>query len=186
MGAKRPASKSRARKRPPPRAKVRRSAAPAKKVSRAREEATARQQLAATAEILKVISESPTDAQPVFKKILAAAVRLCHAAEGAVFRFDGNLIHLAGTHNWSRKALKTRVPLFPRPPNPDVITDQVILSADVVRLADGLNSPHESQRAMAVAGGWRRMLGVPMLREGASIGAITRAVGKSTTAPIQT
>src|SRR5262249_31017961 len=52
------------------------------------------EQQTATAEILRVISSSPTDVQPVFDTIAARATRLCDARECAVFRFDGELIHL--------------------------------------------------------------------------------------------
>src|SRR5262245_39738924 len=52
------------------------------------------EQQAATSEILRVISRSPTDVQPVFETIAASAKRLCEARECAVFRFDGELIHL--------------------------------------------------------------------------------------------
>src|SRR5262245_57668748 len=58
-------------------------------------EAEAQEQQAATAEILRVISSSPTDAQPVFDVIVRSAVRLCDGLFGSVFRFDGELMHLA-------------------------------------------------------------------------------------------
>src|SRR5262249_3494872 len=48
----------------------------------------------ATGDILRVISSSPTDVQPVFETIAARAKRLCEPRECAVFRFDGELIHL--------------------------------------------------------------------------------------------
>ena len=57
------------------------------------------EQQTATSEILGVISSSPTDIQPVFETIAANALRLCSATFGAVFRFDGELIHLAALHN---------------------------------------------------------------------------------------
>src|SRR5262249_26344915 len=43
----------------------------------------------ATSEILRVISSSPTDVQPTFEAIAGSARRLCEAAQGMVFRFDG-------------------------------------------------------------------------------------------------
>jgi len=137
--------------------------------------AEARARQAATAEILKVIAGSPADARPVFDEILRAAVRLCRAEIGAIFRFDGVLVHLESTYNWPAKALKDRAPMFPMLPSSDLISGRVILSADVVRLVDAKNDPSERQRAAALSGGWRRMLAVPMLRAGKAIGSIILA-----------
>src|SRR5947208_16540998 len=50
---------------------------------------------AATNEVLRVISSSPTDVQPTFEAIARSARRLCDAANAMMFRFDGELIHLA-------------------------------------------------------------------------------------------
>ena len=61
----------------------------------------AREQQAATAEILKVIASSPHDVQPVFDVIVERAVQLCGARMGRVYRYDGNLIHLVGGHGLS-------------------------------------------------------------------------------------
>ena len=58
-----------------------------------------REQQAATAEILRVISRSRTDAQPVFDAIAASALRLCAASSANVFTYDGALIHLASLVN---------------------------------------------------------------------------------------
>ena len=52
------------------------------------------EQQTATAEILRVISSSPTDVQPVFDTIVSSAVRLCDGLFGALYRFDGELLHL--------------------------------------------------------------------------------------------
>src|SRR6185437_8193026 len=57
--------------------------------------AEALEQQAATSEILRVISRSQTDAQPVFDTIAAAALQLCRASSAVVFTFDGTLIHVA-------------------------------------------------------------------------------------------
>ena len=51
----------------------------------------------ATTEVLKVISESPTDVQPVFDIIAERAARLTGAQYGLVFRFDGELIHVVSS-----------------------------------------------------------------------------------------
>jgi GAF domain-containing protein len=59
----------------------------------------------AMAEILRVISTSPANVQPVFDTIVRNAVRLCGARFGAVHRFDGTLLHLAA-HDLPPRALE--------------------------------------------------------------------------------
>src|SRR5262249_56740900 len=49
------------------------------------------EQQTATSEILRVISQSPTDTQPVFDAIVASAARLCDATFSAVAQFDGSM-----------------------------------------------------------------------------------------------
>jgi signal transduction protein with GAF and PtsI domain len=51
------------------------------------------EQQTATSEILRVISSSPTDVQPVFDAIVASAVRLVRGLSSAVYRYDGELVH---------------------------------------------------------------------------------------------
>ena len=58
------------------------------------------EQQTATSEILRVISRSPTDVQPVFDTIVASAVNLCDARQGAVYQFDGDLVHFVAHHNY--------------------------------------------------------------------------------------
>src|SRR5262249_23401592 len=56
------------------------------------------EQQTATGEILRGISQSPTDAQPVFDAIARSAVRLCEASFSGVFRLVGEQIHLVAHH----------------------------------------------------------------------------------------
>src|SRR5262249_33038480 len=58
------------------------------------------EQQTATSEILRVISSSPTDTQPMFEAIVRSAARLCDALFGSAFRFDGEL-HRIAHHNLS-------------------------------------------------------------------------------------
>src|SRR5215469_16290511 len=69
--------------------------------------------LTATGEILRVISQSPTDAQPVFDMIVRSAVRLCDGLYSFMGRFDGELIHFAAQHNYTSDALRTAQEIYP-------------------------------------------------------------------------
>src|SRR5262249_16061120 len=57
------------------------------------------EQQTATSEILRVISQSQTDVQPVFDTIVQSAVELCDAIMGNLQQFDGERMHLVATHN---------------------------------------------------------------------------------------
>jgi signal transduction histidine kinase len=125
----------------------------------------------ATAEILKVIASSPADVQPVFNAILRSAVNLCGAEIAAVFPYDGKLVHLGATHNWSEDALKYFSSVYPAPPSPALMSGRTILAKSIVKLVDAAADGHYDPNS-AATGHWRRMLGVPMLREGQPLGAL--------------
>src|SRR5262249_16320849 len=59
----------------------------------------------ATSEVLNVISRSPTDVQPVFNAMVESASRLCQAGFGVVWRYDGDLLHYAASHNFTPEVL---------------------------------------------------------------------------------
>jgi two-component system, NtrC family, sensor kinase len=128
------------------------------------------EQQTATAEILRVISSSPTDIQPTFDAIAASAVRLCEANEGEVYRFDGRLIHMMAHHGGGSQAREVLAQMFPSPPGRGTITGRAILTGMVVH-ADVAADPEHEYRD--VAGFFRTVLSVPMLRDGSPIGAIS-------------
>ncbi|MEO8739926.1 MAG: GAF domain-containing protein [Casimicrobiaceae bacterium] len=125
----------------------------------------------ATSEILRVISESPTDLHPVFDAIVRNAVRLCAADHSIAARFDGELLHPLAFHGFSRGALQAAARMFPMRPSMQNMLGRAALKQTVDNLPDMLDDPHYS-RDFAIAGGWRSGLGVPMLRDGKLIGAI--------------
>ena len=84
--------------------------------------ADALEQQAATAEILRVISRSRTDAQPVFDTIAANALRLCDAVFSVVYRFDGELIHIAALNNVTPEGVAAFRRAYPSGPNRGGIT----------------------------------------------------------------
>jgi GAF domain-containing protein len=132
------------------------------------------EQQTATAEILQVISRSPTDAQPVFDTIVRSAVRLCDAVQSNVQLFDGELMHWVAQHNIRSEAMDLIHRLYPMRPDRSQTGSRAVLTRNVVHLPDVLDD-HEYRRELALSGGWRSLLSVPMIREGDPIGAITVA-----------
>src|SRR5262245_33138168 len=84
--------------------------------ARPRELAEAPEQQAATAEILRVLSRSPTDLQPVFDIIAQSAVRLCGAQVGVVTRFDGEWVHLGASHGPNAAGIEAARRTYPMRP----------------------------------------------------------------------
>jgi len=131
--------------------------------------------LMATSEILQVISRSPTDVQPVFDAIVRSSVDLCHGVFSTAFRFDGERIHLAAQHNISPEGLAELRRIYPARPTRAFITGRAILDRAVVHIPDIELDPENQYPTIARVIGGRSILIVPMLREGAPIGAITVA-----------
>jgi GAF domain-containing protein len=131
------------------------------------------EQQTATADILRVISGSPTDVQPVFDAIAESALRLCEAKHGNVFTFDGELIHLAALANVNPEGSEAVRRSFPRSPDRASATTRAILHQSTVVIPDVLSDPEYLLAAVARTADFRSALSVPMLREGRPIGAIT-------------
>jgi adenylate cyclase len=149
--------------------------------SRDRELAEARDQRRATSEILRVIADSRTDAQPVFDTIVRSAVSLCGSLFANVFRFDGELLHFAASHNVGPSYVELLRAKYPMRPDRSQISGRVLLTRSVVRLDDVLADPDYDRRFPATLT-WRRMLGVPMLRGDDPVGAIV--VGWAEAGPV--
>jgi GAF domain-containing protein/CheY-like chemotaxis protein/anti-sigma regulatory factor (Ser/Thr protein kinase) len=139
--------------------------------TRNREVTESLEQQTATSEVLRVISSSPTDVQPVFETIVRNAVELSDALYSAVYRFDGNLIHLVAHHNYTPEVLELENRVYPMPPKREVAVGRAILDRTVVHIQDALSDP-DYRRDIAVSGGWQSMIAVPMFREGTPVGAI--------------
>ena len=129
----------------------------------------------ATAEILRVISNSPADTQPVFEAILEKATQLCDAEMGILFSYDGD----------QYRAMSMRIPdpafaaVFrePRRAGPTTGLGRIARDLKSVHIHDVLDDAAYHQAdpmrlETARLGGVRTWLGVPMLKEGALIGAI--------------
>src|SRR5262245_46002006 len=124
----------------------------------------------ATSEILSVISSSPTDVQPVFEAIVRSASHLCNDGWTVVTRYDDELIHLVAQHNAPPGSVGEVEHLFPARPARNLVSARAILDGGVVHIPDANEDVDLAPGAAALA---RSFLSVPMLREGAPIGAIT-------------
>ena len=129
------------------------------------------EQQTATSEILRVISSSPTDLQPVFQTILANAVRLCEAQNGAAFRFDGEVFRAVVWNNIS-PALSSYVQNTPIPPGRESALRRVGLEKRPVHIPDMLADPECIVPGPYIEEGMRTNLAVPLLKENDLIGAI--------------
>ena len=130
----------------------------------------------ATGEVLNVISRSPTDAQPVFDAIVESAARLCEAVFGVVWLYDGDLLRVAATNNFTAEAMRRIFQTYPKRPDRSTLAGRAVLDGRIAHAADLLADPDYAHE-LARAGNWRASLSIPMLRDGKPIGAIS--VGKT-------
>ena len=131
------------------------------------------EQQTATADVLRVISSSPGDLEPVFQTMLENATRICEAKFGNIYRWDGDAFHLVATHNTppAFAEARRRSPMRPRPDNllsRMVATKTVIHVADYERLAIEQGVP-EYVTGVEL-GGVRTALFVPTLKDNELIG----------------
>ncbi len=125
---------------------------------------------AATNDVLKVMSESPGDPQPVFNLISVRARDLCNAYGVTVYEFDGSLVHWRAATGVSddpavREAARAA---FPLPPTPDLVVGRAILNRASVHIRDYDAEPRLRRFSTTV----KSTVAVPLLRGGVPIGAL--------------
>jgi GAF domain-containing protein len=133
-------------------------------------------QQTAASEILRVISSSPTNIQPVFDTIARSATLLCDGLFGGVYRLDGELIHFVAQHNWTQEGLEVLGSVYPRAPSRETQVATAILDRAIVHVPD-FDDPGVPKESLAIARalGYRSILVVPILKERAPVGAIAVA-----------
>ena len=140
------------------------------------------EQQTATSEILRVIARSPTGVQAVFDTIARNVVRLCNGVHAAVFRFDGELIHLVAHHNFTPQALVEFERAYPMRPSRESLSARAILDRSVVHVPDVDSDPDAAaSHRLGRATGYRSVLSVPMLLDELVIGGIS--VGRAEKGP---
>ena len=128
----------------------------------------------AISDVLRVISESPSDVAPVFEAIVDSATRLFGTPLTAIFRYDGKLVHQVAVRNWPAAAIEDARRFYPGPPDTRMMSGRVILSGRMQIEDDTFADPAYDQTA-ARLGLWRRMIGAPLLKDGITVGAIILA-----------
>jgi two-component system, NtrC family, sensor kinase len=128
------------------------------------------QQQTATADVLRVISSSPGELEPVSQTVLENAVRICEATFGSLLRFDGNAFCLAA-HFGTPAALvefQKRRGVFQ--PSPGEVLDRLLRTKQVSHTADA--AAEAVPGYAATLGGARSTVRVPMLRDDVLVGAL--------------
>src|SRR3954468_7728538 len=130
----------------------------------------ARERQAATAEVLSLISDSPTGLAPVFDRIARNAARLCQSVLSAVYRRDGDYVHLVAHDQFSPESVAAVRKAYPAPLAGENLISVAIRERRVVHEPDVLVSGGYSE--LQKTSGYRSILIVPMLRDEVAIGAI--------------
>src|SRR6516164_6375935 len=129
----------------------------------------------ATSDVLRAMSASPGDPQPVFDLIVRRARDLCNTATATLFEFDGELVHFRsvvrdesyGTPDTSKAYER----LFPMVPTRGSITCRAILDRQTIHIRDKDAEAGLAQTIRDLS--WKSNLAIPLLRDGVAIGAIS-------------
>src|ERR1035437_4376935 len=135
------------------------------------------QEQTATSEVLKVISSSPNDLEPVFQAVLANATRICGAKFGTLYLYEGDAFYATAFHNAPLAFVEARKnrPLHPAP---NSTLGRAAKTKQVAQILDSTKGEAYRQRdpfvvAGANLGGYRTIVSVPMLKEDELIGVIS-------------
>jgi two-component system, NtrC family, sensor kinase len=143
----------------------------------ARELDEARQQQAATAEVLKVVSRATFDLQIVLDKLTQTAARLCNADMAGITRERDGAYYYASVYNYPPE-LNEFIRNARHERSRGSVTGRALLDGKTVHVPDVMRDPEYTMREFAQTAGIRTALGVPLLRDGNAIGVIVLARSK--------
>ena len=136
-----------------------------------RELKEARDRERATAEVLSAISRSKFELQSILQSVVDTASQLCRADVSVIFRLEGGVYCFAAGYSLDPAYLEhaRRTPISP---GPGTIVGRAAMSREVAQIEDAWTDPLYEQKAGVKISGGRSMIGVPLMREGESIGVI--------------
>jgi two-component system, NtrC family, sensor kinase len=134
------------------------------------------QQQTATADVLKVISRSTFDLQGVFDTLVESAARLCRADQATILQLKADYFEIVAARGMP-PSFKAYMMAHPMGLDVGSVSGRAVIEGRIVQVADVLVDPQYTNFESQKLGGFRTVLGVPLMREGNPIGCIflTRA-----------
>src|SRR5262245_61674381 len=139
-----------------------------RKAEASKREAEAQEQQTATSEILRLISNSPTDVRPVFDALVKSAARFCAAEDAQILRLEGDGLRLVAHHGPIPAMVGSVISIG------GTAAGRAVLERRAVHVADTQAETEQFPEGSAIARkmGWHTGLSVPLLREGVPLGVI--------------
>jgi two-component system, NtrC family, sensor kinase len=134
------------------------------------------QQQTATADVLKIISRSTFDLKSVLNTLVESAAQLCEADMASVPRVTGGILDYFASYGYS-PAFHEFLQNNPTSPGRGTVSGRAVLEGRTVHIPDVLADPQYDYGEGQKIGGYRTLLGVPLMREGAAVGALVLGRG---------